>query len=187
MKLLLSLSLLFTISLANASWYPPDYESRQSCKINGPVKVCVINNGSVKPYLFLEYTGHLIKESWGKIHSWVSVNGVTDEDYKLNNSNYTEKVYINKYTNIMLCWRNKAPEHATGEHRVCPKKYSKETTGSLVWYSEAPTEKDRKLFANVYPRQKEWDISIAIYDENGRWDSNNGNNYNFRFEDYGWY
>ena len=178
-----------TTTPAGASFYPPGYAVETTCQTNGPVEVCAINRhyGSY-PRLVVRYDGYLLASQWGRVSAYVRLDG-RDGTFRMENANYKESVSLGDPV-TRLCWQVDSneplplPAPPSGEYAWC-QHTSAPGGGGIVWEADEPPAAEKSLF--FYARDEHglanaWDVSVALVADDGRWDSRNGGNYNFRFE-----
>ncbi|HMU40652.1 MAG TPA: hypothetical protein PKE31_16710 [Pseudomonadota bacterium] len=189
MKLLFALPLfgLFSFGIPNmaqASFYPPSYVIEQSCKSDGPVEVCALNQHYGMPQIVVRYTGPLQATQWGRISAWVKLNG-RDGNFRMQNASYQESVKLGDPQEEYICsiadslhpeWKPSPPG------RLCP--LPAQPGGGTTWYSVPAPDAERALF--FYARDNfgganNWDLEVAFVSDDGQWDSKFGANYRFTF------
>ncbi len=175
---------------ANASNYPPGYGVEQTCQTSGPVEVCAINQhyGSY-PRLTIRYQGELIRSQYGRISTWVSLNGKSGT-FRMRNFDYAETAALNA-PHATMCFSHAQvfadPPPATPrpDFAWCSATTSGATTASLEWEVAPIPQAESELFTyarSEFGRANAWDIQLAFAADNGAWDSHDGANYSFRFE-----
>jgi hypothetical protein len=107
--------------------------------------------------------------------------------FKLENMNFADSVTLGR-RDFRLCIQPDplvpdAPP-PTGGISWC--EYEGQPAGGYGWQADrasSPEEQHVLFYArNSNGLGNAWDIEIAVVDESGNWDSNLGNNYQFRFE-----
>ncbi|RYZ60385.1 MAG: hypothetical protein EOP07_00950 [Proteobacteria bacterium] len=183
MKILAS-GLLLTSVLASSAWasdYPPGYGVERSCKTQGPVEVCVVNQHYGQyPRLSIRYNGSLQNQTGG-LKAWIQLNGRSGL-YAFENSSDT--LSLNEPESYR-CFVGPLPDWYQGPYGSCLYEHTGAEVGSMIWEvkPEDAAESDLFFYArNQFGTANAWDIELALVDEAGRWDSLYSANYRFRFE-----
>lgn len=169
-----------------ASFYPPDYVIESRCQTNGPVEVCAINQhyGNY-PRLTVRYRGGLQATQWGRLSAWVELNGRSNT-FRMTNADYVDSVALND-PDTYLCYakdpQKENQEIPAGPYALC--KRTEAEGGPLVWEATPVPPAESELF--FYAKDERglanaWDVQVAVVADDGRWDSQAGRNYRFRFE-----
>ena len=174
----------FFASRAEASFYPPSYVIETTCKSDGPVEVCALNQRYGMPQLVVRYTGSLMATQWGRISANVKLNG-RDGTFRMQNASYQESVKLGDPQEEYICsiadsnnpdWKPSPPG------RLCPLPAT--PGGGTTWYFVPAPDAERALFfyaRDSFGGANNWDIEVALVADDGRWDSKFGANYRFTF------
>jgi hypothetical protein len=176
--------LLYAGLLATPAWasdYPPGYSVERSCKSQGPVEICAVNQHYGQyPRLTVRYTGPLQNQS-GDLKAWVQLNGRSGL-FAFNAA--TDTLHLNEPESYR-CFVGPLPDWYQGPYGSCIYAPAGAQVGSLIWEVKPIEKAEADLFfyaRNQFGTANAWDIELALVDGAGNWDSLYSDNYRFRFE-----
>lgn len=176
--------LLFSTVLTTSAWasdYPPGYSVERSCKSEGPVEVCVINQHYGQyPRLSVRYNGSLQNHS-GDLKAWIQFNGRSG----LFAFDASSDTLVLNEPESYRCFVGPLPDWYQGPYASCLYEHAGAEVGSMIWEVAPVDPLESELFfyaRNQFGTANAWDVDLAFVDGAGNWDSLYSSNYHFRFE-----